>query len=113
MKLIEITSIIGETTKNLKISGFYKGTQSKFETNIKKISQKEVQRSISSEDNIIVKGGYPGENSWYRIETIFLPTNDGEWEEMSCMGTLIFDYREYMIPYAVYIAFVGSVVAVL
>ena len=40
MKLIEITSIIGETAKNLKISGFYKGTQSKFETKIKKISQK-------------------------------------------------------------------------
>tara|TARA_B100001540_G_C15771037_1_gene626335 strand:+ start:1040 stop:1414 length:375 start_codon:yes stop_codon:yes gene_type:complete len=124
MKLFEITSIETKNhrldTKPYKwnIKGYYKGFDVNFVSEIKKISKETAIRYPSDEGNIIVKGNYPGEPGWYKIETTLngIHPNIGSGQDCDIkynFDELVFDYKSIYMPISVYIAFVGSVVTVL
>lgn len=115
MKLFEITSIEGNCESEMTIYGYYEGGNVKFKSIIYKITKKEALREISDESSIIIKGNYPGQPGWYKIET----TLDNLSDDINPVTILnkfeepIFEYSVYQMPMSVYIAFIGSVVTVL
>ena len=123
MKLFEITSVETENrgldTKPCKwnIKGYYKGFDVKFVSEIKKIAKETAIRYPSDEGSIIVKGNYPGDPGWYKIETTLEginPARTAAFDDIKYnFDELIFDYISIYMPISVYIAFVGSVVTVL